>query len=166
MTDHPILFNSQMVKAILREIEKPGEGKTQTRRVLKQQPFADGYIDGDISLVDLRGGFARFAAPAVGIDAFRETLSEVPFGVGDRLYVRETWQALSFGDYLPTNDKVSDVRYAASDCLADADKDVRGYPWRPSIHMPRWASRITLEVTAVRVERYEELVAEQESSHE
>lgn len=72
---------------------------------------------------------------------------------GDRLWVRENWQALSPGDYAPTKDSCyADVRYAATDPLAAADKDVRGYSWRPSIHMPRWASRLTLLVEDVRFE--------------
>tara|TARA_R110002020_G_scaffold471284_1_gene698258 strand:+ start:42903 stop:43517 length:615 start_codon:yes stop_codon:yes gene_type:complete len=74
-------------------------------------------------------------------------------GVGDRLWVRETWQALSFGDYQPTKSSQSEVRFAATDPCADLDQEARGYPWRPSIFMPRWASRITLTVTDVRVER-------------
>lgn len=73
---------------------------------------------------------------------------------GDRLWVRENWQALSPGDYQPTTDgRYADVRYMATDPLADSDRDVRGYPWRPSIHMPRWASRLTLIVGRVWVER-------------
>jgi len=77
--------------------------------------------------------------------------------VGDLLYVRESWQALSFGDYLPTKSHICDLRYAATDALADASKDVRGYPWRPSIHMPRWAIRLTLVVTEVRRQRVRDI---------
>lgn len=72
---------------------------------------------------------------------------------GDLLYVRESWQALSLGDYQPTMEsRYADVRYAATDPLANSDQDVRGYAWRPSIHMPRWASRIALQVEGVRIE--------------
>ncbi|MEH7827630.1 hypothetical protein [Gemmobacter denitrificans] len=49
------------------------------------------------------------------------------------------------------------MRYAATDACADLAADVRGYPWRPSIHMPRWASRITLTVTDVRVQRLQQI---------
>jgi hypothetical protein len=76
---------------------------------------------------------------------------------GDRLYVRENFQLLSFGDYAVTKAQPCDVRYAATDPLADLSADVRGYPWRPSIHMPRFASRITLVVTAVKVERLQDI---------
>lgn len=81
----------------------------------------------------------------------------VGFAPGDRLWVRETWQGLSYGDYLPTKSQVCDLRYAATDMLRDADKDVRGYPWRPSIHMPRWASRLTLIVEDVSVQRLQDI---------
>jgi hypothetical protein len=83
--------------------------------------------------------------------------SNSKFAPGDCLWVRETWQALSFGDYQPTKHHVSDVRYAATDRMADVAADVRGYPWRPSIFMPRWASRLTLDVTAVRCERLSDI---------
>jgi hypothetical protein len=79
---------------------------------------------------------------------------------GDRLWVRENWQALSFGDYLPTKSRSAELRFAATDPLADCDKDVRGYPWRPSIHMPRFASRLTLVVTEVRLERLQDISEE------
>ncbi len=69
------------------------------------------------------------------------------------LWGRETWQALSFGDDLPTRNYGSaDFRYAATDAFGASDIGVRGYPWRPSIHMPRAASRLTHRVTDVRVE--------------
>ena len=69
----------------------------------------------------------------------------------DRLWVRENFQLLSWGDYEVTRYQPCDVRYAATDTLADADREIRGYPWRPSIHMPRWASRVTLVVEQVRI---------------
>ena len=88
-----------------------------------------------------------------------DALDCVRVHIGYRLWVRENWQGLTFGDYLPTNSRVCDLRYAATDALADAHRDVRGYPWRPSIHMPRWASRLTLTVTDVRVQRLQEISA-------
>lgn len=71
---------------------------------------------------------------------------------GDRLYVRETWAAPHAYDHLPPRLIPQDARihYAATE-------DRGGLLWRPSIHMPRWASRITLEVTAVRVERLHDI---------
>ncbi|WP_304615869.1 hypothetical protein [Paracoccus sp. (in: a-proteobacteria)] len=79
------------------------------------------------------------------------------YAPGDRLWVRESWQGLSYGDYLPTKSQVCDLRYAATDPLTGMDAHVRGYPWRPSVHMPRWASRITLHITDVRVQRLQDI---------
>ncbi|NUB05871.1 hypothetical protein FW320_06730 [Azospirillum sp. Vi22] len=76
---------------------------------------------------------------------------------GDRLWVRENFQLLSWGDYEVTRYQPCDVRYAATDTLAKADREIRGYPWRPSIHMPRWASRITLIVEGVRFQRLQDI---------
>ena len=71
---------------------------------------------------------------------------------GDRLYVRETWAAPHAYDHLPPRLIPTDARihYAATE-------DRGGLLWRPSIHMPRWASRITLEVTGVKVERLQNI---------
>lgn len=146
MADRPILFSGPMVRALL------AGTKTQTRRMLNPQP-PEG--------ADLVGLYAP------GLTAVFEVLTQrgPDYAVRlrhmpkDRLYVRETWQGLSFGDYLPTKSKTCDLRFAATDTLGTASKDVRGYPWRPGIHMPRWASRITLTVTDVRVERLQAINA-------
>ena len=70
----------------------------------------------------------------------------------ERLYVRETWAAPHAYDHLPPRLIPQDARihYAATE-------DRGGLLWRPSIHMPRWASRITLEVTGVRVELLQDI---------
>ncbi|MDW9960953.1 hypothetical protein GOB20_24735 [Sinorhizobium meliloti] len=104
--------------------------KTQTRRMLKPQP--DDILEGQIP-------------------------RQLRIAGGDRLWARETWQGLSFGDYRPTKSSLCEVRYAATDPCADLDAEARGYPWRPSIFMPRWASRLTLIVSDVRVERLQDI---------
>lgn len=79
-----------------------------------------------------------------------------PYGVpGDRLWVRETWAAPHSADqfrpaHIPNGTR---IHYAATE-------DLGGLLWRPSIHMPRWASRLTLEVVSVRVERLQEISEE------
>lgn len=155
MTDRPILFSATMVRAILREISAPGIGKTVTRRILKPQPPRSYNLVGIYS-PHLTAVFNPAGSEHRG-DPDQDVAIRLPYSLKDRLWVRETWQGLSFGDYLPTKDRVCDLRYAATDPLADSDKDVRGFPWRPGIHMPRWASRLTLVVTDVRVERLQQI---------
>ena len=137
MTERPIIFSAPMVRAIL-------DGrKTQTRRVLKPQPvqaagpFSDVLIGGD----------------------------RHPYRVGDTLWVREACRA----EELP--DGRDGVRYEADQAwreieptreAADEWLTLLHYGKRrgvrvPSIHMPRWASRITLRVTGVRVERLHDI---------
>ena len=148
MKERPILFSGPMVRAIL-------EGrKTQTRRPVKPQPPA--YID------ELYGGELRQQAPyqlechesgcvlGYGFEDDNGLLYRCPFGVpGDRLWVRETFATINrlAGCELYRQGKDDGVRYRATWAKSHS------WGWRPSIHMPRWASRITLEVVIVRVER-------------
>lgn len=107
--------------------------KTQTRRLVKPQPMDSG-------------------AP----DHWRDTTARCPYGApGDRLWVRETWAPFD-GD---TNRNAAPAGVPA---MYRADRSFMVEPgrWRPSIHMPRWASRIDLEVTAVRVERLQAITEE------
>ena len=145
MKERPIPFNSEMVKAIL-------EGrKTQTRRPIKPQPVS-------------------------GIVFKDELVEKCPYGQsGDRLWVRETWYCDHFdvqkGPYLkPANltDKeiIDEFMYYKATDLAPDGKCYTGFsgetmdcPWRPSIHMPRWASRIILEIVDVKVERLQDIRA-------
>ncbi|MGO8422310.1 hypothetical protein ACC807_11290 [Rhizobium ruizarguesonis] len=148
MTDRPILFSGPMVRALL-------DGrKTQTRRTLGQFDvfrLSDGS-EAPVSCLQIEGQLL----PRVTIGRVM-TERKLKAAVGDRLWVRETWQGLCFGDYQPTKSSRCEVRYAATDPCADLDAEARGYPWRPSIFMPRWASRITLTVTDVRVERLQDI---------
>ena len=146
MTERPILFSAPMVRAIL------AGTKTQTRRVLKQAtgPSLSVGIDDDAS------GVAELSwlwGDGPGYDVL-ETIKRVPcpYGrPGDKLWVRETWQAFERGwdvyKGIPKSRPSNCCTLYAAD---DVDGDLG---WRPSIHMPRWASRITLEITGVRVER-------------
>lgn len=125
MKEHPIIFNTENVKAIL-------EGrKTQTRRVIKPQPLT--YLP-EYNQVDM----FMFAYPTkYGSDT--PVLARCPYGqVGDRLWVRES--------FLYCNG----FRYKATD-----NDPVMKY--KPAIFMPRWASRITLEITRLRVERINDI---------
>ena len=131
-TERPILFNGAMVRAIL-------EGrKTQTRRVVKN---LEGRPANSWTL-------HRAAGCADSWSSDSGWMGRCPYGQpGDRLWVREAFrEALGF-----ETEPLSFCRYKASDPLADEHK------WTPSIHMPRWASRILLEITAVRVERLQDI---------
>lgn len=152
MTDRPILFSAPMVRALL-------DGrKTQTRRVLKRhplhkpEPHTIGYSDGEL--------ICRWKS---GI--WHDVKS--PIAIGDRLWVREN-------HYLTDDGESEYAVYAANagdvdDHLENMQTTMTSHPsidWsrhiklRPSIHMPRWASRLTLVVTDVRVERLQDISAE------
>lgn len=146
MTEKPILFSGPMVKAIL-------DGrKTMTRRVLKPQPiWSDGGSIND------GGGQMDYIEPHWA----REP--KLAYAPGDLLWVRETWAEAC---ELDENDKpATDMRtYYRADgepfsryLDPDTDEWREGIKWRPSIFMPRWASRISLRVTAVKVERLQDI---------
>lgn len=142
MSDYPVIFSAPMVRALL-------DGrKTMTRR-LAWKEFKP----------DIAGDFLSRGYRLEG-DKFYRPSPWQKVRAGDRLWVRENFQLLRFGDYAPTTERPCDIRYAATDPLADCGKDVRGYPWRPCIHMPSWASRLTLVVTATKIERLQEISAD------
>lgn len=144
MNERPIFFSVPEVRAIL-------EGrKTMTRRVIKRNRLREPTSETE----DSRGLI-------VGGDAY-PVARLCPYGQpGDRLWVRETWDFRSWD--------VGRVRiaYAADGKQIDATPPAGWNPtiynyerWRPSIHMPRWASRILLEVVSVRVERVQDISEE------
>lgn len=139
----PILFNSDMVRAIL------DERKTCTRRVVKPQP-KDAYAiidsDDETHTFDLLCG-NRVAG---GLLADWAETVKAPYWPGDFLYVRETWTAWSRTMGTPP------VLYYKADGNAPD-----GIKWRPSIHMPKEAARIFLRVTNVRVEHLQDITEEQ-----
>lgn len=136
--ERPILFSAPMVRAIL-------DGtKTQTRRVVKTQP-----VD-----IDEDGPYTQ-VLKSVGPISFADRKHAVcPYGaVGDTLWVRETW--FSAPGYRAGDEHVAPIGFAA-----DGKPPHPSYSKRPSIFMPRWASRITLEITDVRVERLQDISEE------
>ena len=187
MADRPILFSAPMVRALL------NGRKTQTRRIMKVQPpknedfpgsyfgvgrkVADGvkmYSLNDYDRLpkhptkwDLDGsvGVARDAGYPREYDA--------RFAIGDRLWVKETWNVFSFSQdgevawplsKIPTREQFEGVKeqgvrgvwhviHRESDQAREWFSDQK---WRVSIHMPRWASRLTLTVTDVRVQRLQD----------
>lgn len=149
MKERPILFSAPMVRALL-------DGtKTQTRRIVKPQP-------------SFLGAIGNPNQPFVTLDAGLHKPIRCPYGQpGDRLYVRETWAETDLHDGTPV------VAYRAGGCIPVGRNTSEGpdflihkwaqpdttccEAWKPSIHMPRWASRITLEITGVRVERLQDI---------
>lgn len=145
MKERPILFTAPMVKAIL------GGRKTQTRRICKPQP------DYGIDMCHYSStGFAYTAEN--GACTCKKAYS--PYGYpGDILYVRETWAVNKFFDEFKPSQIGPTTQchyFAGGEGSFDFDPDQIGKK-RVSIHMPRWASRITLEVKGVRVERLQNI---------
>ncbi|MCU8824333.1 ASCH domain-containing protein [Klebsiella quasipneumoniae] len=170
MTERGMIFNGEMVRAII-------DGrKTQTRRIVKGTDGAVKFckewdINGEEIFVVLGEKDHTGMNPVLGAIS-------CPFGgVGDRIWVRETWSDVNLegipavayhadGDVYSLMDdesfldedgafnyddpRVTKYHFAAwySDLIGGIEGD-----WRPSIHMPRWASRILLEITDIRVER-------------
>jgi hypothetical protein len=171
--ERPILFSAPMVRAIL-------DGrKTVTRRPVKgcQIPVEDTSVAAGerhrwmaIAQRDPRYGFGVFGATEAECAKELEEFAPCPYGRrGERLWVRETWYCdhdeVMRGPYLKPDDlDIGEARedgtlvYAADGLTPyEADQPV----WKPSIHMPRWACRIVLEITAVRVECLQEISAAQ-----
>lgn len=132
MKERPILFSAPMVRGLLNDT------KTQTRRVFKAK----------------NGGVWPNRNDLPGM---RQILRNCPYGQrGDRLWVREAWRAPSSCDHLPPR-SISDsegVRFMAEEIFGADPGFGKG---RPGMFMPRWASRITLEITEVRVERLQDI---------
>lgn len=154
MSNKPILFSAPMIRAIL------AGTKTQTRRVLKTpRGCPKDYVYTPGGLVDpAMGWWQNPKYDRVGWS------SELPYSPGDRLWVREAHYLTDDGDnehavYAADQDAVRN-HFAQLDSLPSdfpAAVLARHKKLRPSIHMPRWASRITLEVTGVRVERLNQI---------
>lgn len=149
MKERPILFSGPMVRAIL-------DGrKTQTRRVVKLPPHIKHH---ELDLTRMQDGYPDGVRPIWGDDEEPNLFStRNPFGKpGDHLWLKETWRQYSRSECACYDDcqcpPSGTVFYRA-----DHDEEIK---WRPSIFMPRWASRITLEITGVRVERLQEISEE------
>lgn len=143
MAIKPILFNTEMVRAIL-------DGrKTCTRRLIKPQPdkkhiYPLGFVTDSTEKKEV--GCFGFAANEYG-GSIQYVKPPYRYAPGDILYVRETWKKAPNGYYYYEDWQRNDI--------ADVTK------WKPSIHMPKEAARIWLKVTDVRVERLQDITEEQ-----
>lgn len=175
MADRPIIFSAPMVRALL-------DGrKTQTRRVLTPRPGAQAQwlsaellhsspscylatVDGQLG-AQMQHPLAGSMRNGIAIDAMSPlTWIRLPYAPGDRLWVREA-------HYMTDDGESSFAVFAENEAsVAEHLRDMQtvmachpGIDWskhlrlHPSIHMPRWASRITLTVTDVRVQRLQEI---------
>jgi hypothetical protein len=172
MKERPILFSGEMVRAIL-----AGQ-KTQTRRIAKIENTEDinlyevvcnGSVHyrrpaGDTILEDAR------RTPGYSVRTVIDGLIEkCPYGkVGDCLWVREKTSAMKsgglWGDWSDSADaRVEYLADSSADYFhlsGDQKKNFKKWENRPSIHMPRWASRITIEITRIRLERLQDISEE------
>ena len=140
MRERPILFSGPLIPPIL------ADAKTMTRRVIKlDSPFDQWVQPLQLDVDPLLWTWRSTITGGVAVAKCR-------YGqVGDRLWVRETWMHRSIPDIsLPKSPK-SIIYKATNPEVGEAFK------WKPSIFMPRWASRILLEITEVRVERVQEI---------
>ena len=163
MSNHPILFSGPMVRALL------DGSKTQTRRVVTHEHAreVDLWAPDDRNPAWWRLGVHSGSGQVADMGAIR-----CPYGAaGDRLWVRETWA--------PVDDLADGIKREDPTCVGyRADQSARSFEtsdppdgrpldtfawnwdlvhWRPSIFMPRWASRITLEITELRAQRVQEI---------
>lgn len=133
-TEHGALFKAEMVRALRRKVDP----KIKTRRICK--PAAAHSLS---EVVHIEGSLW---GDAEGNVQFR-----CPYGaVGDRIWVRETWACLD-------SHKRPGARLAYRADTPDGERVRVDAPWIPAIHMFRWASRITLELTEIRVEPLQEI---------
>jgi hypothetical protein len=155
MKERPILMQADMVRAVL-------DGrKTQTRRVVTKQnsDCPEGFLNLNIAMARLENPSAfcdsqYLKAPHITEDTRHRIYPK--FSKGDRLWVRETHARI------PKMKGLHQVHYMADGSMPSISERhdaglLRKYP---SIHMPRWASRILLEITDIRVERVQEIATE------
>lgn len=171
--EHPILFSADMIRALL------NGSKTQTRRPLKGVNGA-GELDYDFRdfplaaldrvWFDGKNGEAVFECQ-IAVDDTSDYRVRCPFGKpGDRLWVRETWREKAWSKADFTKAGLSERPYVDSGidyygetlkAVFRADGDHQYFrPWKPNIHMPRWASRLTLHITDIRIEQIQDITEE------
>ncbi|HIF6270565.1 hypothetical protein [Raoultella ornithinolytica] len=164
MKERGMIFNGEMVRALL------SGRKTQTRRSMKVQP-SEGFTPMNMALepdykarwytpgiVDKEGYLQPASKEVFGVANENEGYS-CPFGaVGDRIWVREAFRVHSRATDVATlvykaSERNSWTEQTHRVPVAVCNKPATPEKWTPSLHMPRWASRILLEITDVRVER-------------
>lgn len=166
MKERPILFSAPMIKALL------AGAKTQTRRIITPQPEHlqrhewKGKVLYDAEHRTWWWKHHSFENLIDFEDGRRELAKLCPHGsVGDRLWCKETYQPIWSGDRRPSSMSSPDgwaLNYVATGGYQEYRDEEHGLTTRckPAIFMPRWASRITLDITNVRVEHLQEITEE------
>ena len=155
MADKPVLFSGPMVRALL------AGTKTQTRRTLKGAP-AEATSAGTTysSETGHSNGWTWLSGDPMDIDTWG-VLDDfrLPYKVGDRLYVREHWRTIpQCNDRAPRDLLLGSlIEFVADEGPEGPAGSMAGARFRQGMHMPRWASRLTLTVTDVRVERLQDI---------
>lgn len=146
MADKPITFSAPMVRALL------AGTKTQTRRLCA---WANNPNSPQLTYIVACDEPGRFG------DEEGEVQFKVPYAPGDRVYVREHWSShIAFDGLAPRDLKRGSMIYTRADNTWHNNGDWIGAPYgkhRQAMHMPRWASRMWLEITDVRVQRLQDI---------
>lgn len=153
--ERPILFNAEMVEAILQG------RKLKTRRLVKPR-LLDGYRIDTVQGKFLKTKIFSDLRPEDELIGIITGEFKQPYQIGDTLWVRETWADLRGKGF------DSEYSYLANNFNKNGFEDVDGrrcrldygVKWRPSIHMPRAAARLFLKVTNIRVERLQDITEE------
>lgn len=159
MKDRPILFSGPMVRALL------AGTKTQTRRIapidrLDIKDHGDGFVSWAVGFTKPMGkirSVASYSGSLVTVDQARSIIASqfCPYGQpGDKLWVREAFRLCAEADATPPRNTHAAYRIWYE---ADAPHQPGSGKLRPGMFMPRWASRLTLEITSVRVERLQSI---------
>ncbi|UOO89148.1 hypothetical protein LVJ82_17155 [Vitreoscilla massiliensis] len=172
MTERPILFSEEMVQALL------SSNKSQTRRIIKIPKDYEIHKTDICRVVSPKGIKGRWGVLANNAkrDLHSPEVKHIPCpygGVGDFLWVRETFlpnpssddlawdnHHLSYYEWDGCGSRLADVPpvlQKPEHCIYRASSTIQDLKWRPSLFMPRWASRILLEITNVRIERLTEI---------
>ncbi len=172
--EKPILFSAAMVRAFL------DDKKLATRRIIKPQPVLGKVAD----CPDYDGGPMNYDEVLLWepkLEEWKEPrkelrISDCPYGkVGDRLWVREAfryyfdhdnlWDCIQYrADMKKIKPDIPSIDIGCHfDNLCECGRDGKGIetPWRPSIHMPRWASRILLEITDIKPQRLQDITEDE-----
>lgn len=165
--ERPILFSGPMIRALL------SGAKTQTRRIIKPRPVGYPWFwEGDEidPFPQWFDGYERGREPCGAATAEVNKPMRCPFGQpGDRLWVRETWRPVieRWSSYIEYAAGGPDLANSDRDRMTGLSKvalrfpgaraDIHSEAWHPSIHMPRWASRINLAITGIKVERVQDI---------